>query len=944
MNAHENEHLFLSKEASDVTLVIDNVELPAHRAILSKASEYFNTMFSCSFTEAKSDKIILKETNLNAFKVILKYIYTGSTYMFKSSRYTLKESIEILSCARFYMVQTAIENAVELVKHVFDTMVYSPIEMLNYSYIHRVDELISYSEAKLYSSLFPELLQYIELPLLTESELDMLFEPTELVDRNFCLNLLNDQRQLMDKVLKVDDQNVIKGVHDLRVVRGQKYRYKVETFVKNKGVNYIDIDLKQQYLLNCITLNLTKLNVDQNDNDMSYTVSVSLDMRNWSCIIDHSSHKCFGKQLLYFNERPIRFIRIEASPRDSDFEFCVKANNIKALYTTDLIEIDPVTTFLIPKRKLVTKDLKLKSCDHYNRRTNLYIGNDITFQLPQPCIIDSVKLLFNYPNSYHIDVSTTAGNWIRVFTEDEITGWRIATFEKQPVSFIKILKMNTGNNGHLFLCKETSDVTLVIDGTELPAHRAILSKGSEYFNTMFLSSFVEANSDKIILKETNLYAFKVVLEYIYTGFTYNSKERNIFKLKDTFEILACARFFMVVEPFFKDEVSCIKENFYSCNLVELLNYAITYSVDELISYIEDQIIINSVCAESFINAFEQLTPLALKQFWKYKRHLNMQESTVFKALIRWMRRNAHCSYPVLEFLEHIELHLLTENELNLLFKPTELIDRASYLNLLHLQREQAEKITKIENQNVIKGGHDFRLISGIKRQYTDTTVATNGNENYIDIDLKQQFSINCIKLKLSKFILPNDEMSYKVSVSRDTRTWSPIIDHSSHKCFEPQLLYFNERPVRFIRIEACPNYYHFVFCLDPNIEALYSTDPMEIDPLTSFLIPQQKTLAAKDLKLKSGDFHQFSHTYMGNDIIFQLPQPFVIDSMKLWFDRARSYHIYVATTGKWMRVFTETKVVGCRCATFEKQPVFYIRITSKDFSGLSFRGLEFPAI
>uniref|UniRef100_A0A7E4VM92 BTB domain-containing protein n=1 Tax=Panagrellus redivivus TaxID=6233 RepID=A0A7E4VM92_PANRE len=142
--------------------------------------------------------------------------------------------------------------------------------------------------------------------------------------------------------------------------------------------------------------------------------------------------------------------------------------------------------------------------------------------------------------------------------------------------------MGGPQSSYLFILSQLfSDVTLVIDGIKLPAHRAILSKGSEYFNIMFLSSFVEANSDKIILKGINLKAFKVVLEYIYDNFMFNMSrwtpdgDRGFGKLLEwqsealdflidgsdkgfnaVFEILDSARYFMI-DDLQKDAVSCV---------------------------------------------------------------------------------------------------------------------------------------------------------------------------------------------------------------------------------------------------------------------------------------------------------------------------------------------------------------------------------------------------
>jgi len=55
------------------------------------------------------------------------------------------------------------------------------------------------------------------------------------------------------------------------------------------------------------------------------------------------------------------------------------------------------------------------------------------------------------------------------------------------------------------------DVTLVADGAELYAHRTVLAACSPYFLAMF-SRFDEGKKDKIILKEVDGYALKILIE------------------------------------------------------------------------------------------------------------------------------------------------------------------------------------------------------------------------------------------------------------------------------------------------------------------------------------------------------------------------------------------------------------------------------------------------
>uniref|UniRef100_A0A7E4UNN4 BACK domain-containing protein n=1 Tax=Panagrellus redivivus TaxID=6233 RepID=A0A7E4UNN4_PANRE len=60
-----------------------------------------------------------------------------------------------------------------------------------------------------YLDWFPEILKQFDLYLLGEQQLEVLFEPVELVDRNVCLSLLTQQREQAMDVQKVVNENVI---------------------------------------------------------------------------------------------------------------------------------------------------------------------------------------------------------------------------------------------------------------------------------------------------------------------------------------------------------------------------------------------------------------------------------------------------------------------------------------------------------------------------------------------------------------------------------------------------------------------------------------------------------------------------------------------------------------------------------------------------------------
>ncbi|XP_072015441.1 kelch-like protein 6 isoform X2 [Amphiura filiformis] len=60
----------------DVTVIVDNQRFPAHKAILSCASEYFQSMFTSGFQESTSNEVTVPGTG-ESFSQLLEFAYTG---------------------------------------------------------------------------------------------------------------------------------------------------------------------------------------------------------------------------------------------------------------------------------------------------------------------------------------------------------------------------------------------------------------------------------------------------------------------------------------------------------------------------------------------------------------------------------------------------------------------------------------------------------------------------------------------------------------------------------------------------------------------------------------------------------------------------------------------------------------------------------------------------
>jgi len=62
----------------DVNLVAnDNVEVPAHRAVLAACSHYFYSMFTSELTESRQDRITLCQIDGSALILLVDFMYTS---------------------------------------------------------------------------------------------------------------------------------------------------------------------------------------------------------------------------------------------------------------------------------------------------------------------------------------------------------------------------------------------------------------------------------------------------------------------------------------------------------------------------------------------------------------------------------------------------------------------------------------------------------------------------------------------------------------------------------------------------------------------------------------------------------------------------------------------------------------------------------------------------
>lgn len=95
-----------------------------------------------------------------------------------------------------------------------------------------------------------------------------------------------------------------------------------------------------------------------------------------------------------------------------------------------------------------------------------------------------------------------------------------------------------------YLSDDLSDISFIIDGNKVFAHKFLLSAESSVFKAMFFGDFKESNNKEIELKETSIEAFKLFLKYFYfEGFKLREDVYNgylmaieVFKLSHRFQM------------------------------------------------------------------------------------------------------------------------------------------------------------------------------------------------------------------------------------------------------------------------------------------------------------------------------------------------------------------------------------------------------------------------
>ncbi|XP_048258603.1 kelch-like protein 2 isoform X2 [Haliotis rufescens] len=259
----------------DIVLVVDSVEIPSHKAILSSCSQYFYAMFTGEMAEAKANRITLQEIDAKALSLLIEFVYTSEIHVTEDNVQTLLPAANILqmtevreACCEFLQAQLHPSNSLGIrdfadlhactdlnnyaqtytEQHFTEVVHYDEFLSLSENQVARLissDRLTVTSEEQVFEAvmswvqhdlgsrqgLVEQLLEHVRLPLMTQEYLVQRVEEEPLVKTNsrckdFLIeamkyHLLKSDQKIMFKTPRTQPRNPIGLPKVLLVIGGQ---------------------------------------------------------------------------------------------------------------------------------------------------------------------------------------------------------------------------------------------------------------------------------------------------------------------------------------------------------------------------------------------------------------------------------------------------------------------------------------------------------------------------------------------------------------------------------------------------------------------------------------------------------------------------------------------------------------------------------------------------
>ncbi|XP_021695141.1 BTB/POZ domain-containing protein 9 [Aedes aegypti] len=422
--------LCMSYDYSDVTFIVEDEKLPAHRVILAARSEYFRALLYGGLSESTQNEIHLK-IPLKAFKALLKYIYSGSMSLAQMKEENILDTLGLANQYGFTDLEIAISDYLRQVLSlnnvcaIMDAAKLFDLEGLTsvcHAFMDRNAEAILQHESfkNLSQDAICSLLQrdsffapevqifqavhdwckcnsdgesietvvsMVRFSLMTLEQLLHVVRPSGILNPDRLLDAIAEKiasTQLPYRGALWPEENVACNKFNSRTIQGElrsalldgdtisydmEKGYTRHSISDNGDSQGIVVELGKLFIINHIKILLW----DRDTRSYSYYVEVSVNQTNWDRVVDHTDYYCRSWQYLYFPSRAVRYIRLIGTHNTVNKVFHVVA--LEAMFTEKTTPV--VNGIVAPSYNVATVDRSATVVEGVSRTRNVLLNGDV---------------------------------------------------------------------------------------------------------------------------------------------------------------------------------------------------------------------------------------------------------------------------------------------------------------------------------------------------------------------------------------------------------------------------------------------------------------------------------------------------------------------------------------------------------------------------------------
>ncbi|XP_041449726.1 BTB/POZ domain-containing protein 9-like [Drosophila obscura] len=331
--------------------------------------------------------------------------------------------------------------------------------------------------------------------------------------------------------------------------------------------------------------------------------------------------------------------------------------------------------------------------------------------------------------------------------------------------------------GRLCMNELYSDVVFLVEDQRLSAHRLVLAARSEYFRAMLYGDLAESKEREIRL-EVPLEAFKIILEYLYSG----KLPLSILDVDEIIDVLNLAHFYGL-EYVERAITNHLQKSTAVSNVCVILNAARRYDLDQLTKECLKFMDNNAVN----LLKHDSIKMLSKESFEEVLRRDNfcVPEVEIFRSVCKWRDNNP--SEDIQTLLSLVRLPLMSKHELRHVVHPSGIFTPDQLLDAI----DQINTGINLPHRAVMLPGEDVASEKFHARRITDNVMQRV-------IQLGQVYKINYIKIVIRSYDV--DIPCFTVDVSCDQIRWDSV---GTYNCYEdtPDEIRFTARTVHYIRIQ-----------------------------------------------------------------------------------------------------------------------------------------------